>query len=357
MRTGHRVHMRRRSSGTRTRSSCSIPIRCSGRAHGASSGGTRSGDFRDVETELTTKYGSVRTVSWSSLSATYPVDGWDVWAVGVDRTEARRNERSSRSWPRSTAGSSSASLSARSTPSSAEPVADVFRFALVSIGQRQPDGTVRMSGIAGPNAPGRLRPGDPLGPSPPPRGGSPARRSGRGSSRGSRPSADSSFGVAWRNRDAGRKIGASIALPLAARGAVLGALTVHAARPDAFDARTVDLLLRLTQQVSLSLDHAAGLTEIRLQSLALDAVRHSVVITARDGTIEWVNPAFTAMTGLHAGGGGRQDAPDPEVGPPRLRSSSRSSGRRSSRAGPGRARRRTAARTARSTSRTRRSPP
>ena len=48
--------------------------------------------FRNVETELTTKYGSVKTVSWSSLSLTYPVDGWDAWAVGVDRTEARRNE-------------------------------------------------------------------------------------------------------------------------------------------------------------------------------------------------------------------------------------------------------------------------
>ena len=49
--------------------------------------------FRDVETELTTKYGSVKTVSWSSLSSTYPVGDWDLWAVGVDRTEARRNEQ------------------------------------------------------------------------------------------------------------------------------------------------------------------------------------------------------------------------------------------------------------------------
>ncbi|HYN42123.1 MAG TPA: PAS domain-containing protein, partial [Thermoanaerobaculia bacterium] len=31
--------------------------------------------FRNVETELTTRYGTVKTVSWSSLSLTYPVDG------------------------------------------------------------------------------------------------------------------------------------------------------------------------------------------------------------------------------------------------------------------------------------------
>ena len=253
--------------------------------------------FRNVEIELTTKYGSVRTVSWSSLSIAYPVDGWDAWAVGVDRTEERQNEEvlallaevNSRLLQREPLDSIHSFICQR--------VADTFRFALVSIGQRQNDGSVRMSGIAGPNAPGATA-HEIRWDVPSPEGGITGTAIRTGLVQRAEAERDSSFGVAWRNRDAGRKIGASIALPLTARGTVLGALTVHARRSDAFDARTVDLLRRLTQQVSLSLDHAAGLTEIELQSLALDSVRHSVVITARDGTIEWVNPAFTALTGF-----------------------------------------------------------
>jgi diguanylate cyclase (GGDEF)-like protein/PAS domain S-box-containing protein len=252
--------------------------------------------FRDVETELRTKYGSVRTVSWSSLSSTYPVEGWDLWVVGVDRTEAKRNEQvlsllaevNSRLLQREPLASIHSFICHR--------VADVFRFALVSIGQRQPDGSVRMSGIAGPNAPG-ARAHEIRWDVASPAGGITGAAIRTGLVQRVEAEGDSSFGHSWRNRAAGRKIGASIALPLTARGTVLGALTVHAQRPDAFDPKTVDMLLRLTQQVSLSFDHAADLTEIQLQSLALDEVRHSVVITARDGTIEWVNPAFTAMTG------------------------------------------------------------
>jgi diguanylate cyclase (GGDEF)-like protein/PAS domain S-box-containing protein len=251
---------------------------------------------RDLETELTTKYGSRRTISWSSLSLAFPVNGVATWAVGVDRTEARRNEEvlallaevNSRLLQHEPISSIHSFICHR--------VADVFRFALVCIGQRHPDGTVRLSGLAGPNASGanaqEIRWDVPSA-----EGGITGAAIRTGLVQRVEAGPDSSFGGVWRNRDAGRKIGASIALPLAARGEVLGALTVHASRPDAFDPRTVDLLLRLTQQVSLSLDHAADLTEIRLQSLALDSVRHSVVITSRDGTIEWINPAFTALTG------------------------------------------------------------
>jgi diguanylate cyclase (GGDEF)-like protein/PAS domain S-box-containing protein len=253
--------------------------------------------FRNVEIDLATKYGSVRTVSWSSLSIAFPVDGLDAWAVGIDRTDERQNEEvlallaevNSRLLQREPLSAIHSFICQR--------VAGIFRFGLVSIGQRQNDGSVRMSGIAGPNAPG-AQAQEIRWDVPSPDGGITGSAIRTGLVQRAEAEPDSSFGVAWRNRDAGRKIGASIALPLTARGTVLGALTVHARRPDAFDARTVDLLRRLTQQVSLSLDHAAGLTEIELQSLALDGVRHSVVITTPDGTIEWVNPAFTALTGF-----------------------------------------------------------
>jgi PAS domain S-box-containing protein len=39
---------------------------------------------------------------------------------------------------------------------------------------------------------------------------------------------------------------------------------------------------------------------LRLQSAALEATAEGVMITARDGTITWVNPAFTKITGFRA---------------------------------------------------------
>ena len=256
-----------------------------------------SPSFRDVETELTTRFGSVKTVSWSSLSLTYPVEGLDLWAVGIDRTEAKRNEEvlallaevNSRLLQREPLDTIHSYICHR--------VADVFRFALVCIGQRQPDGTVRMSGVAGPNAASATA-REIRWDAPSPTGGITGAAIRTGLVQRAEADRDSSFGATWRNSDAGRRIGASIALPLTARGAVLGALTVHARRADAFDQKTVDLLRRLTQQVSLSFDHATDLTEIELQSLALGVVKHSVAITSPDGTIEWVNPAFTALTGF-----------------------------------------------------------
>jgi PAS domain S-box-containing protein len=39
---------------------------------------------------------------------------------------------------------------------------------------------------------------------------------------------------------------------------------------------------------------------LQLQGAALDAAANAIVITARDGTIEWVNPAFTVLSGYSA---------------------------------------------------------
>ncbi len=253
--------------------------------------------FRNVEVDLTTKAGAVRTVSWSTLAASGPAEERDVWAVGVDRTDARRNEQ-----VLTLVAEVNARLLARAPLPEihafiCRTVAEVFRFGLVCIGQRQADGTVRMSGLAGAHA-AEAAAHEIRWDRPSPRGGITGAAIRTGLVQRADAGNGDGFGGTWRNRSAGRRIGASIALPLVAGGTAVGALTVHAPNANAFDPRTVDLLLRLTQQISLSFDHAAGLTEIRLQSLALDAVHHSVVITSPDGTIEWVNPAFTRMTGF-----------------------------------------------------------
>ena len=50
------------------------------------------GDFRDGEWTLTCKDGTQKTVSWSNISARFPIPGWHMWAIGVDVTEQRRNQ-------------------------------------------------------------------------------------------------------------------------------------------------------------------------------------------------------------------------------------------------------------------------
>lgn len=48
--------------------------------------------FRDMETELTCKDGSKKTISWSNISDRFPIPGWDSWAIGVDVTYRKKME-------------------------------------------------------------------------------------------------------------------------------------------------------------------------------------------------------------------------------------------------------------------------
>ncbi len=50
-------------------------------------------DYRDLESEMTCKDGSVRTVAWSNISGRFPVPGWGTWAIGVDVTARKQAER------------------------------------------------------------------------------------------------------------------------------------------------------------------------------------------------------------------------------------------------------------------------
>ncbi|MEG3639922.1 ATP-binding protein [Magnetococcus sp. PR-3] len=46
-----------------------------------------SNNFRNVEITLTSKDGQQHTIAWSSIHRSYPIPGWEAWAVGVDVTE------------------------------------------------------------------------------------------------------------------------------------------------------------------------------------------------------------------------------------------------------------------------------
>ncbi len=254
----------------------------------------REGDFRNVEWEIVHSDGSTRTVAWSSLARSHPVNGWSSWAVGIDLTEQRRTERAL------ALVAEVNRLILRRDPLEVihgricEELARLLALPLVCIGVREGDGSVRLSGAAGVNAPfvrglemrWDRRDGT----------GLTARAIRTGELQRSAFGGDPGFGR-WRTPEAAAGVVASAALPLAARGRVLGALTLHAARVDSFDDATLALLLRLTEQVSLSLDHAADLQEIELQSMALEAAGHAVAVTDRDGRVVFVNDSFSALTG------------------------------------------------------------
>ena len=53
-------------------------------------------DFREKEYELTCKNGTQKIISWSNISARYPVSGWYAWAIGVDVSERIRAQEAVR---------------------------------------------------------------------------------------------------------------------------------------------------------------------------------------------------------------------------------------------------------------------
>jgi len=48
--------------------------------------------YQEQETELTCKDGSIRIISWSSVTSTAPIQDWREWAVGIDVTQRRKAE-------------------------------------------------------------------------------------------------------------------------------------------------------------------------------------------------------------------------------------------------------------------------
>lgn len=66
-----------------------------------------------------------------------------------------------------------------------------------------------------------------------------------------------------------------------------------------YNERLVQKLDQRTQQLSRRVDELLQVeSSLRLKSAALEVVANGIVITDRQGRIEWVNPAFTAITGF-----------------------------------------------------------
>ena len=102
----------------------------------------------------------------------------------------------------------------------------------------------------------------------------------------------------WREDAAATGLGAALAVPLVVGERVLGVLSCYARRPEAFAGATVVPLTRIADQAALALLESEQLERIELQTAALEATANAVVITDREGHVEWINPAFSELTGF-----------------------------------------------------------
>ncbi|WP_051181734.1 EAL domain-containing protein [Thermithiobacillus tepidarius DSM 3134] len=104
----------------------------------------------------------------------------------------------------------------------------------------------------------------------------------------------------WQGRADRYGFRSSIAVPLRIKRQVLGALNLYSPHPGAFDAATVHQLEDLASRISVALRIAQDQQQLRLQRAAMVSAANAIFITDREGRIQWVNQAFTRLSGYTA---------------------------------------------------------
>lgn len=112
----------------------------------------------------------------------------------------------------------------------------------------------------------------------------------------------------WSSRALAKGFRSSIALPIKVGDTVVSLFTMYAPRPFFFTEEEIQLLVRVTDNISYALtaiDSNAKRKEAEKELLkvtrAIEQSSASVVITNVKGDIEYVNPAFTKLTGYAYG--------------------------------------------------------
>src|SRR5271169_3697548 len=176
-----------------------------------------------------------------------------------------------------------------------DELASRFEFAVVWLGIKEPEGLISPQAVAGPAADfvrqSRFRwDGSPEGQGP----SGEAIRTGQPVVVTTK--ADDRV-AAWKDRVETFHLGSALSIPLVVGESVLGVLASYSERPNAYGQETTRLLTRFADQAALALIEAGQHDRIKLQTAALEAAANAVLITDRKGRIEWVNPAFTELTG------------------------------------------------------------
>lgn len=103
--------------------------------------------------------------------------------------------------------------------------------------------------------------------------------------------------------DAARRFGLEsvAALPLIIRGEVYGAFTLYSRHAHSFDdPATTQRLSGIASRICVALEMAMDQMQLRLIGTALASAGNGVFITDRRGRIQWINAAFTRITGYAA---------------------------------------------------------
>lgn len=104
--------------------------------------------------------------------------------------------------------------------------------------------------------------------------------------------------AAWMEAARSHGLEAIISLPLILRGEIFGAFSLYSHQPDAFNAPEVlQRLTAITSRISVALEIAQDHEKLRLLAAALETASNAVFITNRSGHIQWLNDAFTRMSG------------------------------------------------------------
>ncbi|GAB4485512.1 MAG: hypothetical protein OHK0010_04380 [Anaerolineales bacterium] len=85
--------------------------------------------------------------------------------------------------------------------------------------------------------------------------------------------------------------------PLKPGDTVIGVISVQSYQFGAYTEEHRQIFMTLANQVATAIKNSLLVQSLRLQAAALNAAANAIVISDETGIIQWVNPAFTAMTG------------------------------------------------------------
>lgn len=85
--------------------------------------------------------------------------------------------------------------------------------------------------------------------------------------------------------------------PLKPAGKVIGAISVQHYQFNMYTEEHRQIFMTLASQVATAIENSRLVQSLRLQAAALDAAANAIMISDKNGIIQWVNPAFTEMTG------------------------------------------------------------
>mgnify|MGYP002639436504 CR=1 FL=1 len=88
-----------------------------------------------------------------------------------------------------------------------------------------------------------------------------------------------------------------LTIPLISNDDVVGVIQIRSKQPSAYTEADTQLGERIANQIAGALANSLANDQIRLQAAALQSTESAIVITSPSGIIEWVNGAFTRLSG------------------------------------------------------------